>query len=351
MKSLKIGNKTLSERSPVFIIAEAGVNHNGNLKLAKKLIDIAAQAKVDAVKFQTFDPNTLVTQNAAKADYQTRNEKIIGETQYKMLKRLVLPRKWHRELKEYAESKNLIFISTPFSLDDAFFLRELGVRAIKVGSSDTENMPYLRTVAKWKLPIILSTGMSAMTEIKETVKTIRRSGNERLAILHCTTNYPTPLNEVNLRAITAFQREFPSLLIGFSDHTTGIEATIGAVALGAKIIEKHFTYSRDLSGPDHKASLEPKELAQLVCSIRYIEAAMGTGRKVPFLSEIKIAKIARKSLVAAHDIPLDKKLTVSDIAIKRPGTGIKPKFLDKVIGKKTKIPLKKDQILSWTHLL
>ena len=347
---IKIGSKTISEKSPVFIIAEAGVNHNGNLKLAKKLIDVAVRAGVDAVKFQTFNPDTLITKTAAKADYQTKNEGRADENQYDMLKRLMLPRKWHKKLKEYAEKKGLIFLSTPFSLDDAVFLRKLGVKAIKVGSTDTENLPYLAEIAKWNLPIILSTGMSALPEIKEAVKTIQKNGNKKLAVCHCTTNYPTPYKEANLRAITTLQKELQNVPIGFSEHTAGIEVAIASVALGTRVIEKHFTLDRNLPGPDHLASLEPNELKQFVSSVRHVEAAIGTGKKVPFASEKKIAETTRKSLVAARDIPAGKKLTVDDIATKRPGTGIKPKFLNKAIGKKARVNFEKDQLLSWEKL-
>ncbi|OGN01598.1 MAG: N-acetylneuraminate synthase [Candidatus Yanofskybacteria bacterium RIFCSPLOWO2_02_FULL_43_10] len=346
---IKIGSKTISEKSPVFIVAEAGVNHNGNLKLAKKLIDVAVLAGVDAVKFQTFNPDTLVAKNVSKADYQAKNEKRLKkeESQYEMLKRLMLPREWHKELKKYAESKGLIFLSTPFSLDDAVFLRKLGVKAIKVGSTDTENLPYLAKIAKWNLPIILSTGMSALPEIKEAVRTIQKAGNDKLIVLHCTTNYPTPFEEVNLRAIATLQRELKNIPIGFSEHTVGIEATVASVALGARVIEKHFTLDKNFPGPDHSASLEPDELKQLVSSVRRIETAMGTGNKVLFVSEKKIAEVARKSLVVARDIPSGKQLTAEDVSVKRPGTGIKPKFLNKIIGKTAKVNLQKDQLLSW----
>ncbi|MDO8492839.1 MAG: N-acetylneuraminate synthase [bacterium] len=348
---IKIGKKTIGFNSPVFIIAEAGVNHNGNLKLAKQLIDVAAEAGVDAVKFQTFNPDTLVTKSAAKADYQAKNEKKTDESQYSMLKRLMLPRVWHRQLKKYAEEKGLIFLSTPFSLDDAVFLRKLGVKAFKVGSTDTENIPYLAEIAKWGLPIILSTGMSALPEIKEAVKIIQKAGSNKLIVLHCTTNYPTPYEEANIRAIITLQKELRGIPIGFSEHTVGIEVAIASVALGARVIEKHFTIDRNLPGPDHLASLEPDELKKLVSSVRHVESAMGTGKKVPFASEKKIAEIARKSLVAARFITAGERLNAEDIALKRPGTGIKPKFLNKAIGKTAKHDIEKDQLLSWPMLI
>ncbi len=342
---INIGRKKISADSTVFIIAEAGVNHNGNLKLAKKLIDAAARAGVDAVKFQTFDPETLVIKNADKAKYQSKNDRRTGEGQYSMLKRLILPRKWHKELKQYSESKGLIFLSTPFSLDDAIFLRKLGIKAIKVGSSDTENIPYLAEIAKWNLPIILSTGMSALPEIKETVKTIRKAGNNKLIVLHCTTNYPTPHEEINLRAITTLKKEFKNIPIGFSDHTLGIEAPIAAVALGAKVIEKHLTLDKNLSGPDHKASLEPEELKKMVMSIRNIEKAMGNGKKIPFSSEQKIANVVRKSIVALKEIKKGETFTKENVDIKRPGTGLSPKHYFQIIGAVAKNNIKTDGLI------
>ena len=350
MREVKIGNKIIGDNQPVFIVAEAGVNHNGNFKLAKKLIDVAAKANVDAIKFQTFDPDTLVTQSAATADYQAKDENKTDKNQYDMLKRLMLPRAWHRELKQYAENKNLVFLSTPFSLDDAVFLKKLGIKAIKVSSTDTENIPYLAEIAKWNLPIILSTGMSALPEIKESVRTIQKAGNNKLIVLHCTTNYPTPYKESNIRVITTLQKGLKNIPIGFSEHTIGIEVAVASVALGTRLIEKHFTLDRRMPGPDHFASLEPDELGQLVLSVRHVESALGTGKKVPFASEKKISEIARKSLVAAHDIVPGKKLTHDDIAIKRPGTGIKPKFLNKIIGRRTKDKIRKDQLLNWDLL-
>lgn len=348
IKSLKvkIGQKFISDEHPVFIIAEIGVNHNGSLKMAKRLIDVASKARVDAVKFQTFNPETLVTKSAAKASYQIKNDGRINETQYEMLKRLMLPRQFHRELKIYAEKKGLIFLSTPFSLDDARYLRKLGVQAIKVGSSDTDNTPYLSQIATWELPIILSTGMSDLKEIKNSVRVIQRAGCRELVILHCTTNYPCPAEEANLNAIKTLKRNL-GLLVGFSDHTSGIEASMIAVALGARVIEKHITLDKNLPGPDHKASLDPHELTFMVSSIRKAERLLGSGIKQPLASEQNIAKLARKSLVAAVPLSVGVALKEEYITIKRPGTGIPPKFLAKVVGKKLKFEVKKDQPLTW----
>ena len=342
---IKIGPKTISDTSPVFIIAEAGVNHNGSFKLAKKLIDVAAQAGADAVKFQTFNPDTLVTKTATQASYQTKN---IGKTsQYAMLKSLMLPREWHRDLKKYAEKKRLVFLSTPFSLDDAVFLKKLGVHAIKIGSSDTDNLPYLTKIAKWNIPMVMSTGMSDLEEVRESVKAILRAGNNKLIILHCISNYPTKHEEVNLKAIATLQKEF-GLITGLSEHTTGIEVPIAAVALGAKVIEKHFTLDKNSSGPDHAISLEPNELKQMVISIRNIEKAMGDGIKTPRPSEIKMSQIARKSIVATKNIKQGRLITANDISVKRPGGGLSPKYYLRIIGTKATKDITADTLLKLT---
>ncbi|MBI1974900.1 MAG: N-acetylneuraminate synthase family protein, partial [Parcubacteria group bacterium] len=298
----------------------------------------------DAVKFQTFSPDKLVTKDAKKAEYQ-KNEKYpssllpskegrrggTGESQYEMLKRLVLPRTRHAELKRYVEKKGLIFLSTPFSLDDAKFLRKLGVPALKVGSSDTNNLPYLRRIAAWRIPVLLSTGMADMKEVREAVGAIRKVGRSNLILLHCTTNYPTPFAEANLRAIQTLQKEFGAP-VGFSDHTVGSEAAIAAVALGAAVIEKHFTLDRNLPGPDHKASLEPDELRNFVRHIRNVEVALGSGKKALFESEREIAKVARKSVVALRDIKKGEQFTEENLGVKRPGTGLPPRDFDKIHG-------------------
>ncbi|MDP3696588.1 MAG: N-acetylneuraminate synthase [Candidatus Taylorbacteria bacterium] len=339
---IKIGDKLVGLNQPVFIVAEAGVNHNGELKLAKKLIDVAAQAGVDAIKFQTFDPKTLVTKNAAKAKYQTNDNG--RESQYEMLEKIMLPRKWHKELRNYAKKKGLIFLSTPFSKNDADFLIKLGVPAIKVSSSDANNIPYLTYIAAQNIPIILSTGMSDMEEIRESVKNILKMGNNKLIVLHCTTNYPTPFEEANIKAIPALAQEF-GLIIGFSDHTLGIEAPIAAVAIGAKIIEKHFTLDKKLPGPDHKASLEPEELKKMTRSIRNIEKALGNGKKIPFPSEKKISNAARKSIIAIQNIKRGQIITADYIDIKRPGNGLSPKYYPEIIGAKAIKDIKADTLL------
>ena len=377
IRGIKIGSKTIGNGQPVFIVAEAGVNHNGALRLAKKLIDAAAEAGADAVKFQTFDPDTLVTREARKAEYQINShhpaskarhpssgrrggESEAGESQYEMLKRLMLPREYHKELKEYAERKGIIFLSTPFSLSDAEFLRKLGVFAIKVGSSDTNNIPYLSTIAKWKLPIILSTGMSDLAQIRESVRAIQNPSSDknrsapfrkgrikkaRLIVLHCTTNYPAPLKEVNLRAMHTLAKEL-NVLVGFSDHTEGVVSAIASVALGAAVIEKHLTLDKSMEGPDHKASLDPSEFKELVQSVRNAELALGTGRKALFKSEKEIAKVARKSLVTSVAVKVGERFTEKNLTVKRPGTGLPPKEYDLVIGKRATRDIKTDALLT-----
>ena len=339
---IKIGNKFIGPNQPVFIIAEAGVNHNGNFKIAKKLINEAARAGVDAIKFQTFNPDTLVTKIASKAQYQSK--KAPKENQYEMLWGLILPREWHKKLKNYAEKRGLIFLSTPFSVDDANFLIKIGMPAIKVSSSDTNNIPYLQHISKKMVPIILSTGMSDIEEIKESVKTMQRSGAKNIIVLHCTTNYPTPFEEANLKAIQTLQQDL-GLISGFSDHTLGIEAPIAAVAFGAKVIEKHFTLDKKMVGPDHQASLEPTELKEMVRSIRNIERSIGSGIKKPFQSELAIASSARKSVVAARFIPAGKKIVADDLALKRPGTGLRPKYYFEIIGALAKNNIKTDDLI------
>jgi N-acetylneuraminate synthase len=347
-KIIKIGNKIVGEGHPVFIIAEAGVNHNGRLDLAKKLIDVAAKAGVDAVKFQTFNPAKLIIRGVPQAQYQKKNMGNLKD-QYQMLDKLKLAREFHPKLKRYSESRGLIFLSTPFSMDDAEFLHQLGLPAFKVGSSDTNNLPYLKKIAKYGKPIILSTGMSDMEEVKLSARTIKSAGNKNIIILQCTTNYPTPFNEANLRVIETIRNEL-GYLTGYSDHTLGIEVPIAAVALGAVIIEKHFTLDREMSGPDHKTSLEPSELCKMVSSIRNIEKALGSGKKEPFKSELKIAKVAKKSIVAKVMIKRGQIIKEEMLDYKRPGTGISPMLSNKVIGMEAKKDFAPDELLKFKFL-
>jgi len=364
---IKIKNKSVSKGFPCFIIAEAGVNHNGSFELAKKLIDAAKEAGADAVKFQTFKAEKIVTPEAEQAEYQTKN---IGkkESQYAMLKRLELPYSDFKRLKEYCDRKGIIFLATPHSgKEDVDLIAKL-CPAIKVSSPDVTNLPTLEYVAGKNLPIILSTGASTSEEVRGAVKTILPI-NKELILLHCTTNYPAKINEVNLRAMETMEKEF-GLLIGYSDHTEGIKISLAAVVLGACIIEKHFTLDTNMPGPDHKASLEPEELKMMVEGIRKIEKklvsgenpdiilgeldikeALGNGIKNPNISEIEVAKVVRKSIVAAKDIKKGLTITENMLDIKRTGTGISPKYFNQVVGKKTKEGIKKDELINWEKLI
>ena len=347
MVKIKIGNKLIGEGEPCFVIAEAGVNHNGDIKLAKRLIDVAKKAGGDAVKFQTFKAEDVVTKNVALAEYQKKSiEK--KESQLKMLKKLELSYEDFKKLKKYTDKKGIIFLSTPDTEEDAVFLKNL-VPAYKIGSGDLTNLPLLEKVAKKKKPIILSTGMSTLNEVREAVRVVKKQGNNKIILLHCTTNYPCPLEEVNLRAMQTLKKEF-DLPVGYSDHTLGMIVPITAVALGAQVLEKHFTLSRDSLGPDHKASLEPKELKEMVIAIRKAEKALGVGIKKPTKSEEKIKGDARKSIVAMINIPKNTKITENMLIIKRPGIGIEPKYFDKVVGKIAKEYIKKDALIRFEKL-
>ena len=348
MVKIKIGNKLIGEGEPCFVIAEAGVNHNGDIKLAKRLIDVAKKAGGDAVKFQTFKAEDVVTKNVALAEYQKKSiEK--KESQLKMLKKLELSYEDFKKLKKYADKKGIIFLSTPDTEEDAVFLKNL-VPAYKIGSGDLTNLPLLEKVAKKKKPIILSTGMATLNEVREAVRVVKKQGNNKIILLHCTTNYPCPLEEVNLRAMQTLKKEF-DLPVGYSDHTLGMIVPITAVALGAQVLEKHFTLSRDSLGPDHKASLEPKELKEMVIAIRKAEKALGVGIKKPTKSEEKIKGDARKSIVAMINIPKNTKITENMLIIKRPGIGIEPKYLNKIVGKRARRDIKKDTLINFKDLL
>lgn len=317
----------------VLIIAEAGVNHNGSIKIAKQLIDVAADAGVDYIKFQTFKTEKLVSKTAPKADYQIQNTGN-DNSQYNMLKRLELSENDHWELIDYCNKRNVKFFSTAFDIDSVSFLYRLGLSQWKIPSGEITNFPYLRAIGKTRQPVILSTGMANLQEIEEAIKVLVQFGitKEEITLLHCTTEYPAPKNEVNLLAIQTLKNHF-GLNVGYSDHTQGIEIPVAAVALGATVIEKHFTLSRDLEGPDHKASLEPNELKQMVQYIRNIEKALGNGVKIPSENEKKNIAIVRKSIVAARNIVRGEKFTEDNITTKRPATGISPMQWEDIIGK------------------
>ncbi|WP_438426156.1 N-acetylneuraminate synthase [Aquimarina macrocephali] len=330
----------------VLIIAEAGVNHNGDIKLAKKLIDAAAIAGVDYVKFQTFNSKKLVSKNAQKATYQKENTGNASESQLAMLQKLELSKDMHLELIQYCNSKNIKFLSTGFDLESIDFLNELNIDVFKVPSGEITNLPYLRKIGSLGKPIIISTGMADLKEIEEAVHVVVGAGASisSITILHCNTEYPTPMHDVNLRAMNTIKETF-NVPIGYSDHTLGIEIPVAAVALGATVIEKHFTLDKTMEGPDHKASLEPQELKAMVTAIRNIEEALGHGRKEPSNSEKKNKEIARKSIVAKTSIQLGDIFTDDNITVKRPGSGISPMKWDNVIGTKALRDYQEDDLI------
>ena len=329
----------------VIIIAEAGVNSNGNLKIAKRLIDIAADAKVDYIKFQTFKANKLVTKKAQRAKYQIKNTGS-KESQHKLLKSLEMTEQMHYKIKEYCKSKKIKFFSTGFDIESLKFLLKLGMKIIKIPSGEINNVPFLKYIGKLNLPIILSTGMATMDEINFALKTLTKSGSRKkdISILHCTTQYPTPLKDVNLNAMHAIRKKF-NINVGYSDHTLGLEVPIAAVAMGANIIEKHFTTDRKLTGPDHMASLEPKELKEMVKLIRNTEKALGSKIKKPTKIELENIKIARKSIVALKKIKKGDTFSDKNLTVKRPGTGLSPKLWDKVLGRKSKFYFEEDDFI------
>lgn len=328
---LDIGGRMVGIGHPCFVIAEAGVNHNGDPAMAKRLIDAAAEAGADAVKFQTFSADRLVTPEAPKAEYQKRAGQE-GDDQYAMLKVLELSDENFRELADYCADRDILFLSTPFDEQSADFLEGLGVAAFKIPSGELTNHPFLAHVASKGRPIILSTGMSVMDEVTEAVQKIRDNGDPQLALLHCVSSYPADPADCNLRAMHSLSDAF-NVPVGFSDHTLGISVSLAAVALGACVIEKHFTLDRNLPGPDHAASALPEELASLVRGIRRVEAALGDGSKVPTASERDVASVARKSLVANEDLASGTVLERSMVAVRRPGTGMPPSALNDILGR------------------
>ncbi len=342
MASFKIGSRGMGKGYPCFIIAEAGVNHNGKFRLAKKLVEEAAKAGADAIKFQTYKTEDLITTYAPKAAYQDRN---IGKkkTQFQMLKELEQPVKDIINLKNYAKDKGIILFSTPYDTHSVDLLEKIDMPAYKLASIEVVSHPFIEYVAETKKPVILSTAMSTMKEIEDAVKVLRKTGNKKLALLQCYFNYPTDYKDANIKAMDKLKKF--GTVIGFSDHTMGYAASVAAVALGAKVIEKHFTLSRKMKGPDHKASLEPKELAEMVRAIRQAELSLGDGVKRPRGEEVKNRKVSRKSIVAKHDIPQGKIITKEMLAYKRPGSGLFPTYenIGKIVGKKAGKELKKDE--------
>ena len=365
---IKISNKIIGKNQPVFIIAEAGVNHNGRLDLALKLIDAAAATGVDAVKFQTFRAEQVVTVSGKMADYQKKNLGKSG-SQLAMLKKLELKEKYYPALIKRAKERGIVFLSTPHGgFESVVFLQKLKIPAFKFGSGDLTNLPLLEYAAKLKKPMILSTGMATMREIKSAIKAIKNCGNDNIIILHCTTDYPADPRGVNLLAIKTMEKQL-DLPIGYSDHTLGIKISVAAVAVGARVIEKHFTLNKNMSGPDHKASLEPAELKELVGQIRIMEkrlmdgenpkelikelgviGSLGNGLKKPTAKELKTAKIIRKSIVAKKDIKKGEKFTKNNLTIKRPGTGIQPHKIQEIIGNIAMADIVKDTVIKKEYI-
>ncbi len=331
--------------SKVFIIAEAGVNHNGSIDLAKKLIDVASSAGVDAVKFQTFKTENLATKNAEKANYQ-KNTTDQKENQFSMLKKLELSKEMHLELINYSKNKNIKFLSSPFDHDSIELLKDLGLEVFKIPSGEITNLLYLRHIGKLNKKIILSTGMSNMDEVKNALDILVNSGTKKnnITILHANTEYPTPMEDVNLRAMVTIGEEL-NVGFGYSDHTLGIEVDIAAVAMGASCIEKHFTLDCNMEGPDHKASLEPDQLREMVKAIRNIELALGNGIKKPSKSELPNIQIVRKSIIAKTKIKKGDVLKENNLAVKRPGGGISPMKWDDVVGTKATKDYKEDELI------
>jgi N-acetylneuraminate synthase len=334
MMGFRIGDRQVGSANPCFVIAEAGVNHNGDPNLAHRLVDTAADAGADAVKFQTFNAERLVTRDAPKADYQ-RQASAPDETQFEMLRRLELAPDAYRDLMAHCATRGILFLSTPFDEESADLLAALNIVAFKIPSGEMTNAPLLAHVARKGKPIILSTGMSTLGEVEAGVRTLLSAGAGELALLHCVSAYPADPADVNLRAMRTLQEMF-QVPVGYSDHTTGLDIAWASVAAGASLLEKHFTLDRTLPGPDHRASIEPGELGSLIAGVRRIERALGHGRKEPAASEAPIAAVARKSLVAACDIPAGTVVMDEMIVVRRPGTGLPPAARSSIIGRRAR---------------
>lgn len=342
---LKIAGREIGVGKPCFIIAEAGVNHNGNLEMACQMVQAAVYAGADAIKFQTFKAERLTTAHAPKAAYQAvaTGE---NENQLEMLHKLELSESDFQKLYDECRSRNILFLSTPFDEDSADFLASLNMEAFKISSGDVTNLPFLAHVARKGKAVILSTGMSYLNEVDLAVRTIQAAGNHDLVLLHCTSNYPADPADVNLRAMFTLGQAF-QVPVGFSDHTMGIEIPLAAVAMGASVIEKHFTLDRSLPGPDHQASLEPAELQALVRSVRKVEASLGHGRKEPVEREANTAAVARKSIVARVDIPAGTVLNEAHLIMMRPGTGLPAVMLQYVIGRTARVNIPAGRLISF----
>lgn len=346
--TLRIGGREVGAGHPCYVIAEAGVNHNGSLDLARRLVDAAARAGADAVKFQTFVAEEVVAPVAPKASYQKASG-AVDESQLEMVRRLELSFDAFAELARHAGTRDITFLSTPFDRASADLLVRIGVPAIKVPSGELTNLTFLRDLAARGRPLIVSTGMADLAEVRAAVGAIREAGCREFALLQCVSNYPAAPADANLRAMETMAAEF-GVPVGYSDHTLGLPVALAAAALGACIVEKHFTLDRALEGPDHRSSLEPDELAELVAGIRAVESALGDGRKVPAASEADTAAVARRSLVAARDIPAGAVLTEELIALRRPGTGLPPSMFAQVVGRAVRARVPAGTLISLDQL-
>lgn len=345
IQPVSINNRLIGTGQPCFIIAEAGVNHNGDMHIARCLINAAAEAGADAIKFQSFITEEIIINSAPKADYQVKTTGDSG-SQFRMLKELELSADEQVMLKSYCEEKNIIYLCTPYENKSIDMLDNMGVAAFKIASTDTTNIPFLRYIARKGRPVLLSTGMSSLGEVEQAMRTLRAGGlDNKIIILHCTSEYPAPINEVNLRVILSMREAF-GCPVGFSDHTSGVSVSSWAVAVGACVIEKHFTLDRNMIGPDHQASIEPKDLSILVKNVRNLEVAMGDGIKKVMPSELHNKPFMQKSLVARRNISAKKIITADDLICKRPGSGLTPSWFDRVVGRRTTKDIPKDEVLT-----
>lgn len=348
VRPVLIGRQSVGPDLPCMIIAEAGINHNGSLEMALRLVDAAAEAGADVIKFQTFKSEEVISPLAPKANYQVQTTGS-AESQLAMVRKLELSPDAFATLDRHCRERGVVFLSTPFDYGSVDLLQALAVPAFKISSGDVTNLPFLTYIAKKRKPIILSTGMSNLDEVVTTVETLNSAGNRDLVLLHCVSNYPALASSVNLRAMKTLQERF-AVPVGYSDHTEGIEIPLAAAALGACIVEKHFTLDRSLPGPDHRASLEPHELTALVKGIRTVEAALGDGHKLPTTEEMNTAAVARRSLVAACDLAAGTVLTEAHIAILRPGTGLPPSMLPDLVGRRLRQPVAAGALLAMDML-
>lgn len=343
-----IAGRSVGQGFPCFVIAEAGVNHNGDFALACRLVDAAADAGADAVKFQTFSAEQVIAESAPKAQYQLQTTST-AESQLDMARRLELKPEAFHALADRCRQRGIMFLSTPFDEGSVFVLRDCGVPAYKIPSGELTNVPLVVTIARQGLPLIISTGMANLDEVQACLAVVHECGNDQIALLHCVSNYPANPADVNLRAMATLRETF-GVPVGYSDHTLGIDVAGAAVALGASILEKHFTLDRSLLGPDHRMSLDPQELRAMVSAIRTIEAALGNGIKRPAASEADVRAVARRSIVARRGLPAGMKLSTADLALKRPGTGLPASALPQIVGRTTRRALARDELLDWSAL-